>query len=200
MDEPLNVKVDIKGLDKELTELIKPIKPKISQALNSVGDMLKTDLQQKARQIWYLGYTPEVYKRRTDNPALGTPLTSEKNMAVDVTGTKLEFSYFPTGEHLNQGWHTDDGDNLIENIQRGALWGEPPARPFWNFFVEDNENFLLFEYFEYFMKPYKIVANDAERKLDLSESYLRAGDYQGQLPLETTNPNIIVGEEDTLEW
>ena len=200
MDEPLNVKVDVKGLDKELTELIKPIKPKISQALNSVGDMLKINLQQKARQIWYLGYTPEVYKRRTDNPALGTPLASEKNMTVDVTGTKLEFSYFPTGEHLNQGWHTDDGDNLIENIQRGALWGEPTARPFWNFFVEDNENFLLFEYFEYFMKPYKIVANDAERKLDLSESYLRAGDYQGQLPLETTNPNIIVGEEDTLEW
>ena len=122
-------------------------------------------------------------------------------MTVDVTGTKLEFSYFPTGEHANPRWHTNDGDDLIESIQIPALkWGKAPARPFWNFFVEENENFLLFEYFEYFMKPYKIVANDAERKLDLSESYLEAGDYQERLQLETTNPNIIVGEEDTLEW
>lgn len=126
-------------------------------ALNTVGDSMISDLQRYGKSVWYDTWKPSEYKRRTDDPSLGTPLLDYQNMQYTVKDHTLEFLYTPTGEHNmrlegggygeggSSAWDTRQGDEIIESIQTGHLWGNPPPRPYWNWFVEAqfNRNIIL---------------------------------------------------------
>lgn len=193
MSDLININVKIEGLDEEIKDEIAKIEKDIPIALEGVGSGMIRDLQEHIQQDWYEPWQPKVYKRRTDNPSLGTPLGSDKNMSVyvDKFTKSLGFVYDPTGWHeigiLHNGWYPPeegfrrDGNELIESIQTGRLEGGPPPRPFWNNFVEEQKNEKIIENFiNSFPKEYKVIADDNKNDLvfDSGESLLEAGNEQ----------------------
>lgn len=125
-------------------------------ALQDVGVQMIRNLQGHIYRDWYLQYDPIEYERRTDKPYYGTPLGSEKNMDVSVDGLSLLFSYHPTGEHKVREWSNHRwGDELIRTIQTNKRWTWLPhcdPRPFWDNFVEEQENSGIIESFIFGMQ------------------------------------------------
>ena len=114
------------------------VNKKIPLALERVGAEMQASLTKHLWNDWYSMYTPKEYLRRTDHPSLGTSILHANTMDIHVNGNSLEFTYTPIGEYPEAPeWHTNDGDRLIESIQTGKLWGNPPPRPFWNNFVNE---------------------------------------------------------------
>lgn len=183
MSDLININVKIKGLDEEIKDEIAKIEKDIPIALEGVGSGMIRDLQEHIQQDWYEPWQPKVYKRRTDNPSLGTPLGSIDNMSVSVKGKVLDFDYTPTGEYSGEGFVEErNGDELITALQTGKdLWGNPKPRPFWNNFVEEQKNEKIMENFiNSFPKEYKVIADDNKSDLvfDSGESLLEAGNEQ----------------------
>lgn len=185
-----NVTIEgIESIQQDLNTETTQIYQAIPTALQQVGSDMIATLQKHINDEWYHRYTPRSYKRRTDNPALGTPLGSESNMAYSVSGASLDFTYIPTGEHQNNSWHTRDGDDLIDSIQLGKLAGSPPPRPFWNSFVNDEEhNGVINSFISGMKSKYQVIEEGNPRDVIgiVNESAL-----EGEIPL-----NILSDETD----
>lgn len=156
-------------IQRDLETELKNIENQSNLALNNIGAEMVNTLQKFINEVWYKGYKPKVYKRRTDG-AGGTPIGSRENMDYKVSKRQLYFSYEPTGEHINPKWSNRNGDKLIEHIQQGLndyTEKEIPPRPFWNDFIEE-EQFELFSTFKNAMLPYSVIA-DGQEIYDLSE-------------------------------
>lgn len=157
----IDVKVTVDGegeLWQELAEEEKAIRAALPSALNQVGGEMVGRLQTFLREVWYEGYTPKEYARRTDDPSLGIGITSIANIRYAATGNSLAFVYSPSGAHaINYGLPLRTGDALIEAIQTGELVGKAPKRPFWNMFVEDMQNGFILEALKRSSFPYKLV-------------------------------------------
>jgi hypothetical protein len=176
MSDLIKIIPEIIGLESDFETEIANINKHIPLALSSVGADMEDNLQKHLYYDWYLANTPKEYKRRTDNPKLGTPLGSEKNINYVAYGNNLLFTYTPTGEHEDEYWHTSDGDELIINIQTGELVGTAPPRPFWNNFVEEQQQKLIVTFAEA-MRPYNVI-REKDEKIDLSEFLLDSGAEQ----------------------
>lgn len=176
MNDFLKVGVGIVGLESDVQKETEKINKHIPVALQKVsGDMLYS-FYSYLFGTWYEGYTPVSYQRRTDNPSLGRPLGDPENITISVDNGKLTFDYSPTGEHAYQYFgKVNNGNDLIESIQTGELWGNPPPRPFWNNFVKEQETEILDNFIAY-MKPYKIEKGTPNEGVDLKDSYLKSKD------------------------
>ena len=176
---------DISGFDTleaEVKAECDKIQAKIPEALDEVGALMISKLQQHIKNDWYKHpFRPSIYQRRTDDPSLGTPLGSDDkdNMGYDPPtltpdGAALHFYYTPTGEHKEEIWHTRDQDELISFLQMGNA--DMPPRPFWNNFVRDMEDSILPVLSEG-MQPY-LLTGDKTDSFDLSEFLLPQGASQ----------------------
>lgn len=145
-------------------------------ALGEVGEDMKIALQEHIQKDWHDAWgDPLVYERRTDNPSLGTPLGSEKNMSYSVSKTGLHFRYFPSQQHKNREWSVTNGDSLIRMLQENLGWKWKPSedtqgrmimpRPFWDNFVEEEETRAL----SVFITEMKKVDNELDIKQELNE-------------------------------
>lgn len=164
-------------LDQEIKKQFDAVDKSAAKALDVVLSDMRNDLQRHIQEDWYRQYTPNRYQRRTDNPSLGTPLGSEKNIkelhSYNSLGERsIELEYSPSGEHASSFWSKRNGDALIKSIQTGNLLGNPPPRPFWNKFVEDEEDKII-PTLRRNMAPHKLETdNDI---VDLTESILEEG-------------------------
>lgn len=179
----LTVSVDVEGsLDEDLQKEVGDIRAQFPRAMRRVASEMKSNLYKHIENDWYLPWgAPKRYKRRTDDPSLGTPLGSGRNMHVSFSSDGgLEFIYEPTGAHKNQKWNTAKGDALIKIIQDNDGWRWPPdkdkqgrnvmPRPFWNNFVDEQENGGIIQAFIAGMpKKYEIVAQGDDVILDGDE-------------------------------
>lgn len=150
-----------------ITEDFEKIKSKlnvdINDSLNRMSIYLITQLQNHINTDVYKKYYPHEYKRRSENSLLGRSLLSEEYMDLQVNGTRLSFTYLPSGEHQNSKWNLKDGNDLINVLQTaiGYRWESEydkiPPRPFWNLFIEDVErNFESRFIFELQSKGYDV--------------------------------------------
>lgn len=182
MNEYLSFGMEIFGLDEDVNKNISKIEKQIPVALNYVGSEMITSLEEHLQEDWYNEYEPQAYRRRTDNPSLGRGLKSNEYIDVNVTGKNLSFIYTPSGEYNGQAFaHERDGDELIESIQIGSeLWGNPPPRPFWNNFVEEQKNEKIMTSFAKGISPYVLILEGGEKDILFGneESILRSGNEQ----------------------
>lgn len=157
----IDVKATISGaeeLQQELEAEESAIRAALPNALNQVGGEMMGRLQFFLQNVWYEGYTPNEYLRRTDNPSLGISIMDTVNMMYSATSTELAFEYLPPGAHaINYSFPTRTGDELIEAIQTGELVGSPPPRPFWNRFVEDLQGGFVFDALQRSSFPYELI-------------------------------------------
>lgn len=191
----IDIGIKIEGLDKEYRDEITEINNAIPKALERLGSEMAISLKKHIQQDWHDVWKPSKYHRRTDNPSLGTPLGDDKNITiyVDRFTKTMSFLYLPTGEHqegrFHNGWYLGgdgarrDTDELITAIQKGELAGNPPPRPFWNNFVEEQQNGEMLSTFIRELKnllPYSISTGKGERiQLNgTSESMLPYGAVQ----------------------
>ena len=156
------------GLDKDIDTIKADINKKIPYALERVGAEMQASLVQHLRDDWYMGYTPEVYMRRTDFPSLGKSIMHESTMDIHVNGNSLEFNYTPEAPR----WKPFGGNALIGTIQTGDLFGNPPPRPFWNNFVNEMANGGIKNAFAEAMLPYKVEFGANE--INLNEALIEA--------------------------
>lgn len=157
----INVKATItggEGLQKELEAEEGAIRAALPRALNEVGGEMAGHLMHFLQTVWYEGYTPKEYVRRTNDPSLGIGIMEMSNVRYSADGYSLAFDYLPSGSHAVQAWSARTGDELIESIQTGELAGKPPKRPFWNMFVRDLENGFVFETLKRSSFPYELVS------------------------------------------
>ena len=154
------------------------IRAHFSEAINMIASEMKENLQKHIYEDWYLPWgKPKRYKRRTDNPDLGTPLGSDQNIHAIPSKDTLEFIYDPSGEHTNEKYHTRDGDDLIRVIQMNSGWTWQPnedrggreimPRPFWNNFVDEQESGGIINAFIAGMAPYKVIAEGKDKDVVL---------------------------------
>lgn len=172
------------GLKEDLAKEEKSIKKQANYALTQTGVELARDLQSTLHREWYKRYTPKVYQRRTDNPKLGTPIGADENFGdtnTDVAKNMLEFVFNPTGQHANRDWNSRSGDKLITWLQNEHNYADEetgeidftiPARPFWNIFLQEQENGGIMEKFIKGMSPEYTVIPEASDKIELTDSYL----------------------------
>lgn len=170
----------IEGTEEILPEIENKLKRPINQALNYVGSEMIANLQEHIKEDWYEPWgEPLVYKRRTDDISLGTPLGAEANMDSTVRKQQLIFTYEPSGEHENSNWNNHNGDDLIRMIQENDGWtpGWKPKldkqgrmimkRPFWNNFVEDQANEKIAQNFAYGMPDHQVIPEGAGKDVIL---------------------------------
>lgn len=170
-------KVTVRGVEEmnqELNNEVLQIHNAAHNALYNVSAEMRYALKRHIKNDWYdHPYEPRVYKRRTDNPQLGTPLGDDENIDDTVNGLKLEFAYEPTGKHSVDHWYARDGDKLIEFLQVGDI--NMPPRPFWNNFVDEMRNGAIMRTFAEAMKPYNLIYDESEISMDDGESMLEGG-------------------------
>ncbi len=150
----LDIKIESEGsLKDDLTSFLKgTLSPAVTKALDSVGADMASALERHIQKDVYDKYSPAVYKRRSENTGLGTPLSEMGdlkpggggNATVFNHGNGLTFDYSPTGEHTTTKWHTADGDEIIGTIEKLSppyTWPpkkrKMPQRPFWQNFVDE---------------------------------------------------------------
>lgn len=158
----IDVKVTVsgvEGLQQELDTEEKAIRTALPSALYQVGGEMVGRLQTFLRDVWYKGYTPKQYERRTDDPSLGISIMDITNILYSANSNSLAFEYIPGGTHaIDYGLPLNTGDELIEAIQTGNLVGNPPKRPFWNMFVEDMQSGFIFDALKRSSFPYELVS------------------------------------------
>ena len=181
------------SLEQDVDSHLPGIKSAANMALHSCESVLITSLSEHIQKDWFDRWYPIEYRRRTDHPedripGDGEPLGSEEYMDTKVSDLTLTFLYTPKSNHRYAKWanHRWD-DELIETIQLGPkgkwTWisqdDPPPERPFWNNFVEELRNGLLFAAFEdgFGGRGYDLVREGGEKDLDFpgDESMLAGG-------------------------
>jgi hypothetical protein len=173
-------KVTVSGLetiDIDVQKETANIEKKIPSALRVVGAEMIANLQEHIKNDWYSQYKPKKYKRRTDDPSLGTPIGSEEYMDAQVENNTLTFTYEPRGEHKYKGWHNRDNDDLINFLQVGTEY--MPPRPFWNNFVQDQRDSGIMNAFSQGMRPYNVIREGIgiDVLFDIGESELNEESY-----------------------
>lgn len=138
------------SLDADMRAIMNELIGASVYALEKVEEVTTETLRKHINSDVYPKYPPRVYKRRSEDPSLGTPLNDmQKNVtqfkpfggrtsdtSFAVTGG---ISYDPTGEHQVLRWHDADENELIgriENFRPPYNWypKDPPPipeRPFW---------------------------------------------------------------------
>ena len=141
----------LETIDQDWQKIYEEIKDQLQTSSYFLMDSMTDVLTKHINEDVYDVYNPKRYERRKDDPSLGTPLNSQKNMTgigpetssssigIEVR-TGLE--YHPTGEHDVMEWHTADDDELIGRIENSYPpydWpkGVPKRRLFWQNFVEE---------------------------------------------------------------
>lgn len=179
------------SLEQEVEAHVPRIKDAANMALHSCESVMSASLLEHIQNDWYNAWgEPLVYKRRTDYPQYGTPLGDPDNITTHVTGLSLSFLYEPNARHEAKNWSRDlTPDELIEVIQTNSGWKYEPTqdvrlrrimpRPFWNNFVEEQRNGMLFASFEdgFNGRGYDLVREGGEKDIDFpaSESMLAGG-------------------------
>ena len=141
----LNFKVSGESsIDKDLNAFKAELGTKVAKAMDDVGaDMVELLKKHIISDVYEAYPRPKVYKRRSDNSSLGTPLSDmEKNTIVFNKGAGVSVAYIPMGAHAYRKWHTDDKDQIIGKIEKKSppyKWGNDtvPERPFWQYFVSE---------------------------------------------------------------
>lgn len=180
--------IKIEGLNEEIKKRIDVVEQKIPTSLQIVGSDMQNSLLTHLHLDWYTKYKPKQYQRRTDNPDLGIAITDTDTMTISVAGNNLEFDYFPTG-YTKQPIDLPlrNGDDLIEWIQ--SAHSDIPARPFWNNFVLNQEDYAVSSFIEAMKSTqYKIVKDDNDR-LNLSEFLLADNGVTTTDSIETNGEN-----------
>ena len=142
-----------------LNTLINEIRDASETAIDDARDVLKKHITQDV----YKAYSPTAYKRRSDDSAMGTPLSDMdayskiiKPAGGNVSGNLVVTSrlfYNPEGGHKVAKWSSKsakkgkgvnnvDFNDLIGRIEKKSPaynWGQDmvPPRPFWQNFVDD---------------------------------------------------------------
>lgn len=165
-----NVRVSgLESIDADFQKELQTIDNLIPFALQAVASEMKNSLQTHLKNDWYSGYSPKQYVRRTDG-ASGEGLMSPTYIDIAVNNKTLSFSYEPKGDYPdNPKYHTRDGDDLIQSIQSGKLYGNPPQRPFWNNFVDEMADRGIMDAFRKGMSPYVIIPSGNDVELDGDE-------------------------------
>ena len=131
-----------------LNTLIQEIADAEKSALAEAQDALKRHIVSDV----YQAYSPTVYKRRSKNSAMGTPLTNMDAYSdiIEPAGGNVNGNlqvtsrlyYNPQGGHKVQKWHDKDFNDLIGRIEKKSpayRWGNNlvPERPFWQEFISE---------------------------------------------------------------
>lgn len=143
---------DMSALTKELNIPVEAWKA----ALLNVKDRMESSLKEHIQEDVYKAYKPRVYKRRSKNPAYGTPLIDIDDNTYPEGGAhaypdgkggfKININYMPTGEHTVYKWSSAgpngvNGSDLISRIEKNDppyRWPPSPVeRPFWQKYVEE---------------------------------------------------------------
>lgn len=172
----------IGSLREDLESATREVKAQIPFALHYVGAEMRERLQEKARTVWYDGYTPLNYDRRTDTGE-GIALADSRTMQIDVDEDSLSFTYEPVSNQWIPPDEDVSGDHLINIIQTGTggFWISPkgekrvPPRPYWNEFIADMENDGIISAFIAGMEPFTVV-KDGRDVFDLSDFKLLEDD------------------------
>lgn len=143
----------IESIDNDFRQFMNTLIVDMFDALPKVMDDAKENLEQHIETDVYKAYSPKVYKRRSENEGLGTPLNYMESPNVKIispaggkVGDKLQVTtklyYNPTGNHSVKKWHGVDYNELISRIEKkdpAYHWGndDVPPRPFWQNFVTD---------------------------------------------------------------
>lgn len=140
----LTIRIDgLNEIDKEFQDIQNQIAAAVRSSMDVVGIQMKNALKSHIEtDVYdYDVYTPDVYKRRSENPALGTPLNDmDANTYIFNKGAGVTLQYLPTGEHTTKKWHDADGDDLVGRIEKFEPpynWGDAPPRPFFQNFVAE---------------------------------------------------------------
>lgn len=181
--EGISIRVQGLGsLDTDLETEIKKINKKVPNALSYVGSEMAKGLHDIVEDYFYKSYTPRHYQRSgamSDVSAMD--YTSKKN--------ELIFTYAPdTTNNDLDNWVQDKPVNGEFSLPRHPddliIWGqhshfdgtehEINARPFWNYFLEEQGNEKILDNFVCGMAPnYQVIKDEGER-VDLSEFTLLA--------------------------
>lgn len=178
----IKLSTNVEGVREDINEEKKEIEISSLIALSEVGEDMKLCLQEHIHNDWYEKWgEPREYQRRTDDPSLGTPIGDISNMESYVLKSGLRFRYNPKGNHKNEKWSIQNGDDLIRIIQDNLGWKWKPTedtegrmimpRPFWDNFVEEEETRALSSFINALRKvngEIDIVEEPNER-IDLSE-------------------------------
>lgn len=182
-----NVEVaGLDSLDKDLEKHRNAIKKQIPTALGIVGAEMVKDLQAIIEGYFYKKYTPSDYKRTGQ-------MKDDSSMNYFPKGDSLIFTYAPeTKRDGLDEWVQDKPIKgtfpLPRNPDDLIIWGQYshfegtdhpiPARPFWNYFLEEQGNEKILDNFARGMLPkYQVIKEEGE-VVDLSDS---------ELPADTTN-------------
>lgn len=165
----LKITAEVKGIAETIEEQSKAIKKQIPKALQYVGAEMKVNLQKHIYEDWYLQYTPSVYKRRTDNPNLGIPIGSDKNISINVNEKQIEFDFSPDLYNKEFSPLNYSSDRMITWIQQtheifGVLI---PPRPFWNNFLNEENNGATIAAFIKGMKPLDVTEDESDKDLEI---------------------------------
>lgn len=167
----LRIKAEIIGLQEELEKETKRIEKQVPTALMIAGAEMENALNRNLWAIWYEGYKPARYPRRTDNSSLGTPIVSEDYVDYFISGkNRLEFHFNPEWEHKTWEQWSFTPDEGIEWIQREH--GDIPARPFWNVFLREQSQGQFIDNFIKAMGRTDIIADEKDRNIDFDEFML----------------------------
>lgn len=169
----IKITAEIVGLEEDVEKELNKVRKQIPHALQIVGNEMQMDLQSTLHRVWYEGYKPKYYKRRTDNPDLGTPIGSDDNFFIDIMrsqgGGILDFEFLP-----DTGRASVPSDDLIRFIQSGREYSNTtvPPRPFWNTFLREQSQGKFIENFIRAMGRNDLVADENDRNVDFSEFML----------------------------
>lgn len=144
-------------IDADFKAFLNTLIYEIVDALNVTMDEAKDILQEHIKKDVYGAYTPTVYKRRSQDGSLGTPLSDVNTYGKIIApsggnvGGNLEIKtslfYNPMGTHSKKKWSEIDRDLLIGRIEKKDppySWGnnKVPERPFWQNFITEMEGSL----------------------------------------------------------
>lgn len=200
MSDLMNINVKIEGLDEEIKDEIAQIKKQIPKALEQVGSEMIESLSRHLDEDFYNKYIPVAYRRRYTEG-----LKNKKNMIATVKGKTLQFEYTPQGLPMGKlrdslNWSEDLEEYLKSQHKTGEtpffanarngddliVWGQTahyigtahiPARPFWNYFVEEQKNGGIIDAFVVGMLPnYEVIKENGENDVvfDSDESMLQS--------------------------
>lgn len=179
------------SLEQEVEAHVPRIKDAANMALHSCESEMSASLLEHIKNDWYDAWgEPLVYKRRSDNDDYGQGLMDPDNITPNVNGLTLTFLFTPNAKHSAKNWSRDlSSDELIEVIQTNSGWKYEPTedrrgrkimpRPFWNNFVEEQRNGMLFGAFEsgFGGRGYDLEREGGTKDLDFppNESMLDGG-------------------------
>lgn len=197
-DSMFRVSVKWEGsLEQDVEDHVPRIRDAANMALHSCESMMSASLLEHIQNDWFNAWgEPLVYKRRSQFPQYGKGLANPDNITTHVNGLSLSFLYEPNAQHSASNWSRNlSPDELIEVIQTNSGWKYEPTqdrkmrrimpRPFWNNFVEEMRNGMLFAAFEngFGGRGYDLVREGGDKDLDFppSESMLDGGIDDGAM-------------------